>query len=58
VNGARVRTLVLGPRGAGRHVVEWDGRDGAGRAVAPGVYFARLVVGPEARTARVVRLGP
>jgi flagellar hook assembly protein FlgD len=27
---------------AGEHVIEWDGRDQDGRAVASGVYFCRL----------------
>lgn len=43
VDGARVRTLVDGVRVAGRHEVTWDGRDEAGRDVATGTYFARVV---------------
>ncbi len=42
VRGARVRTLVDEPQGAGAHAVDWDGRDDRGRAVASGVYFYRL----------------
>jgi len=42
--GAHVRTLADGSRAAGVHGVDWDGRDDAGRAVASGVYFARLAV--------------
>lgn len=30
---------------AGHHVVAWTGVDGAGRKVASGIYFARLVAG-------------
>jgi hypothetical protein len=40
--GARIRTLDSGIRGAGPHDVTWDGRDEAGRLVAPAAYFARL----------------
>jgi hypothetical protein len=40
--GRRVRTLARGPHPAGDALVPWDGRDDAGRACAPGVYFARL----------------
>lgn len=39
--GRRVRTLVDATRTAGPHRVVWDGRDGAGRAVASGVYYVR-----------------
>lgn len=42
VNGARVRTLFDGVAGAGSHVTTWDLRDDQDRAVAAGVYFARL----------------
>ena len=38
VTGRRVQVLAEGPRDAGRHEVVWDGRDGRGRAVEPGVY--------------------
>lgn len=40
--GRVVRTLVDEVREAGRHRVEWDGRDDTGRAVASGNYFYRL----------------
>jgi hypothetical protein len=42
VTGRRVRTLVSGPLPAGRHRLEWEGTDSAGRPVASGVYFVRL----------------
>ena len=42
VRGALVKTLHQGTMPAGRHDLRWDGRDNAGRAVASGVYFARL----------------
>jgi glucose/arabinose dehydrogenase len=44
--GRRVRQLVPeGDQEAGEHRVHWDGADETERAVAPGVYLARLVVG-------------
>jgi hypothetical protein len=43
--GQRVSVLGDGYRSAGNHRVIWDGRDGYGRHVASGVYFARLVHG-------------
>jgi hypothetical protein len=45
--GALVRTLAAGPRAAGHGAVEWDGRDGAGRAVPSGVYLAEVLAGPQ-----------
>jgi len=42
VRGRLCRTLAAAPYAAGLHAVDWDGRDGDGRALASGVYFARL----------------
>jgi len=42
VSGHRVRTLVSGPKDAGRHVIEWNGRDENGSTVHTGVYFYRM----------------
>ena len=42
LQGRKVRTLVSGERAAGRHEVEWDGRNDASRQVASGVYLLRL----------------
>ena len=43
VSGRTVKSLTNGTRDAGRYDVSWDGRDAAGRRVADGVYFSRLV---------------
>ena len=40
--GRRVRTLVDGRLGAGRHTTAWSGRDESERACASGVYLYRL----------------
>ena len=40
--GRRVRTLIDGRLEAGHHRIAWDGMDGAGRAVASGVYWVRV----------------
>ncbi len=42
LDGRLVRSLVHGQQSAGWHVVQWDGRDGAGSVMASGVYLARL----------------
>jgi hypothetical protein len=43
--GRHVRTLLPSTLGAGPHSVGWDGRNGAGQAVAAGVYLARIAAG-------------
>jgi uncharacterized repeat protein (TIGR01451 family) len=55
VTGRLVRTLIDGPQPAGQAQALWDGRDSAGRLVAPGVYFTRLEAG-EYRASRAVVL--
>jgi phosphatidylserine/phosphatidylglycerophosphate/cardiolipin synthase-like enzyme len=40
--GRLARTLVNGPAEAGPHRIEFDGRDGNGAKLAPGIYFLRL----------------
>ena len=42
VEGQAVAVLLSGARRPGTHTVVWDGRDGAGRKLASGVYFYRL----------------
>lgn len=56
VTGRTVTELVDATRGAGTYHAEWRGTDGAGSAVAPGVYFLRLESQGGARTRRVVLL--
>jgi hypothetical protein len=40
--GQRIRNLWNGERPPGEHLLSWDGRDDAGRAVASGTYVYRL----------------
>jgi hypothetical protein len=56
VSGRRVRRLWSGMKAAGRHAVDWDGHDDTGRAVASGHYVARLRVGSQTWTRRLVLL--
>ena len=42
VLGQEVRRLVNAVQTTGEHYMEWDGRNSAGQAVAPGVYLSRL----------------
>ncbi|MBN1559859.1 T9SS type A sorting domain-containing protein [candidate division KSB1 bacterium] len=39
---------------AGAHALKWDGRDQAGRDVASGLYFARLIHGSRTKTIKMV----
>jgi len=55
VGGARIRQLHHGMLPAGSNELQWDGRNLAGRDVAPGVYFVRARFGGEARTLKVLR---
>lgn len=45
VLGQKVRTLANELYPAGRHTIEWDGRDDAGNSVASGIYFSRFQAG-------------
>jgi hypothetical protein len=56
VDGRRIRTLVEGAREPGQYRAPWDGRDSHGRAVGPGVYYARFVAGSKRFTRTVVFL--
>jgi flagellar hook assembly protein FlgD len=42
VSGRLLATSVDAARGAGRHRVEWNGRDAGGSLVPSGIYFYRM----------------
>jgi hypothetical protein len=44
VRGRRVHTLTAGSGNPRSGAVTWNGKDGAGRDLASGVYFVRLVI--------------
>ena len=52
--GALVRQLADGERPAGSFSTPWDGRDGNGREMPTGVYFARVVTANGAAIGRAV----
>jgi len=52
VGGRRLRRFALGSGEAGE--LPWDGRDGGGRRLHAGLYFARLTSGSLRAQARVV----
>jgi len=52
--GRMIRALVDRATPAGTHEVLWDGRDGLGNSAPSGVYFARLQVGDNVVTQKLV----
>ncbi len=54
VTGRSVRLLSESRFPAGYSELRWDGRDGRGRQMAAGVYFARLQAGAEISSRRII----
>jgi flagellar hook capping protein FlgD/fibronectin type III domain protein len=54
--GQRVRRIDPGTLPPGTSEIQWDGRNDAGREVAPGAYTAWLVAGPTRIGVRIVRV--
>lgn len=54
--GRRLATLARGAHPAGELALAWDGRDGAGRPVAAGVYLLRVRAGGRQLQAKLLRL--
>jgi hypothetical protein len=52
--GRRVVTLADRDVAAGRHESRWDGRDGAGRRVSPGVYWLRIDTDDKSANGRLI----
>jgi len=53
LRGRKVQTLVSDALEAGLHTTTWDGRDGQGRGMSSGVYFALLEAGSLRLTKRL-----
>ena len=56
VMGQAVCSLVDESQSAGEHAVTWHGLDGAGRAVASGIFFYQLVAGEFVETRKMLLL--
>ncbi|MCE2448816.1 MAG: gliding motility-associated C-terminal domain-containing protein [Candidatus Latescibacteria bacterium] len=56
LNGRRIWQAQPEAQAAGRHMARWDGRDGAGQLVGPGIYLARVEV--ETDKGSEIRLQP
>jgi hypothetical protein len=56
IQGRLVVRLIDAPLAAGEHRTEWTGRDGLGRPVPAGTYYARLHVGNRTESHSLVLL--
>jgi hypothetical protein len=54
IHGRRLSTMTLAGSSGG--IAQWDGNDGSGASMGPGVYFARLTSGPFHSQTRIVLL--
>lgn len=54
--GREVKTLVASEQSAGRHNVQWDGRDAAGKTVTSGIYFYTLKSGQVSLSKKMIFL--
>jgi hypothetical protein len=54
VTGTRIRTLVQRTAIPGESEITWDHRSEAGHSIPAGVYFARLRLGSETRTHKII----
>ncbi len=56
VLGQEVRTLVNKNQQAGKHEIQWDGRDNHGNMVSSGIYMYRLESGSQVKTMKLMFL--
>ena len=54
--GRKVKTLVDKVQSPGTYTVEWQGDTDSGSRVASGIYFYRLILGPETQTKKMILL--
>jgi flagellar basal-body rod modification protein FlgD len=56
LGGRVVREVVAATLPAGEHTFRWDGRDGEGRRIAAGVYFAAVTAAGRNVSTPLVRM--
>ncbi len=54
IAGRQIRSIASGAVKAGRYSASWDLGDGAGHRVGPGLYFAKLTIGAETRSQKII----
>ena len=52
--GRETAVLVNGVKNAGDHIVEWNGKNSAGRQVGSGIYFYKLNAGNYTETKKMI----
>ena len=56
IMGREIITLAYGPKPAGSRFIQWNARDGQGRAVPAGLYLYTLQTGQYSKTNKMVLL--
>ncbi|MBM3280890.1 MAG: hypothetical protein FJY95_22860, partial [Candidatus Handelsmanbacteria bacterium] len=55
LDGARAAWIEVGRQGAGPQRISWDGRDGDGRLLSPGIYMVEISLKSERSTIRYLQ---
>jgi flagellar hook assembly protein FlgD len=55
IRGQKVRELPV-QLTKGSETYKWDGKDGAGKPVAQGVYFIKVKALPDTKTQRILKI--
>ena len=56
-HGERVKTLIPGSfYGNGRHTINWDGTNDAGREVSSGIYYYQIQLGEQVVNGKMIRM--
>lgn len=56
ITGRKIKNLVNNEKGAGTHIVSWNGRNEAGLGVSTGIYFLKINAGFYTNTIKMMML--